>query len=110
MSIANEIRDKQDMMDANIASIKLNELTVLHARLTSIIAERQHAYLVKLDETMTDNDLSVSKAEVKAKASKEYGEYLEAINLEKSTIEIIRALKLFIRIRQKEEEISGNLQ
>jgi len=108
--ILNEIRGFKDLLDMNTASDKLNDLSVWHASLTSHIAKKQNDYNKKLDNLLEENPKwSVRRAEIKAKAGEEYFELDKAIKLEKSLIEGIRSLKIWIKVRTSESETAYNL-
>lgn len=108
--ITNEIKSKRDMMTPMIASDRLMELTVWHSSLTAHISEFQFKYNKKLSSILeTDEKLPISKAEIIAKASDEYKQLDEALRLEKSLVEIIRSLKIWIKSRAEEYHISSNI-
>ena len=112
--ILKEIRENKEMMDAKTGADKLRDLSVLHAYLTSIIADRNKIYHQKfeeiMNETVNDKPITVSRAKVKAEASEEYYQLDKAIKLEVSLMTTIQSLKLWVRIRQGEEYNSNNLQ
>lgn len=77
--------------------------TAWHARIVETIVEYEIAYHTKLDEVLSREDVkSVAMAEVRAKTTKEYGEWQKAKGLEKSVTELIRSLKYWIRTREEE--------
>lgn len=102
-----EIQNYKDLMDCEQASNKLNELSVLHSSLTSEIAKAQNVFDVKLNEIMDECD-SVSLAKVRANATIEHYELDRLVKLEKSLVECIRSLKIWIKIRVNEWNNSFN--
>ena len=104
----NEIRNQKDNWDACYLSEKLISLTSLHASLTQHIAEMENAYHKLLQLTLESHtDIKFNRAESLCKASDEYLKYKKAVNLEKSLIEEIRAIKKYISIREREQQISN---
>jgi hypothetical protein len=107
--IINEIHEHRDMMTPLVASDRLVKLTIYHSNLTSQIADKQFAFNQKLAKIISEPKISVNKAQIIAKAQKEFKELDELVRFETSLIEIIRSLKIFIRTREEEMRMSGNM-
>ena len=79
----------------------LVEISALYGNILDEVRRRQMTYntilLNAYDETKTAN-----RPKLKAETTKEYNRLLRAKNLEKVTIEIIRALKYFLREKSTE--------
>lgn len=103
-----EVSAFKDLMDMNSASNKLTELSVLHASLTSEIAKSQNVFDILLNN-MIYSSKSVAEAKIKANATPEHLKLNELVNLEKSLVECIRSLKIWIKIRANEYQNSFNM-
>lgn len=99
------IRDGKKAMDPHQASDYLVQLAAWHAGVTEYIANMEKKYNDLFFEILDkDNELSYNKAQAEAKTSDAYYEMRKAQNLEKSMTEEIRALKHWIRVREREWE------
>jgi len=99
------IRDNKKAMDPHQASDYLVQLAAWHAGVTEYIANMEKKYNDLFFEILDkDNELSYNKAQAEAKTSDAYYEMRKAQNLEKSMTEEIRALKHWIRVREREWE------
>jgi len=108
--ILNEIKAKRDQMTPMSAGDKLMELTVYHSSLTAQISDLQFKYNQKLAELIQgDEKLPISKATIIAEATKEFKLLDEAIRFEKTLIQVLQSLKLWIRTRQSEMTYSNNI-
>jgi len=84
------------------ASDILKELSSLYGNVLDEVRRCQMQYNRLLVE-FYDNEEKANRAKLKAEATPEYEAFLEAKNTDKLTLEMIRALKYFLR--QKEDEL-----
>lgn len=103
----NAIQKNQSDQDPATLAQQVIQLSTLYANLTKQIADFEHAYQTRLGDLM---DLSptepFNKIELAAKRFDEYHKLKTATALEKSCVQIIRAVNKYIKIRQNEEEVS----
>ena len=108
-SIINDIKANQDKWDGHYLSDKLVELTTWYCSLSSHIAELQGKHATDLDLAssvmVNGKEISSARAKIKAQAMNTYAELLKALALEKSLVEQIRSLKIYIRVRSEEQRI-----
>lgn len=106
----NEIEAKKDNYDPAYLSEKLVDLSALYANLTQHIADLESQYFKVLNMAMEKDDkISAARAKVMANAGDEYLKFRKAQMLEKSLIEEIRSIKIYIKIRQNEFQGASNL-
>jgi uncharacterized protein involved in exopolysaccharide biosynthesis len=99
-----------DSLDPALASQKLVELSVQYASLVSKLAEAEVAYNRKMREYYEAHpELPANKVNIHAKGGELYGVLRKLQAEEKGTLEIIRSLKKFVRIKEQEFETSRNL-
>lgn len=105
----NKINSNKDKLDAFWLSEKLVNLSVLYGNLTSHIADMESNYHKLLQLTLeTQPDIKFNRAESICKASDEYLKYRKALALEKATVETIRSIKKFIKLREEDKQFSSN--
>jgi len=85
------------------ASEILTEISALYGNVLDEVKKRQIIYNKVLFD-IYDEEKKANRAKLKAETTDEYENYLQAKNTEKLTLEMIRALKYFLR--SKEEKMS----
>jgi hypothetical protein len=91
------------------ASQILVELSALIGNINDEIRTRDMAYYKRFDELISNEKISVAKAEIKMRAGVEYNALMEAKNLLELSMEMIRSLKYFCRSVDDEYQVSSNL-
>lgn len=101
----NAIKNAQG--DAHQLAMYLVDISVLHASLSDKIADFEKAYTDKLGEMQDQNPGEpYNRIEMMAKRHEEYHTLRKAQALEKSVIEIIRAAKYLVKIKENEMSAS----
>jgi KaiC/GvpD/RAD55 family RecA-like ATPase len=90
-------------------SQELVEFSVLLGSFSEKLAELEQAYVNEKLRFLSEAEISVAKAELKAQGTEAYKNYKEAKVLEKAIIETIRALKYRLRVIKDEMEGSMNI-
>ena len=99
-----------DNLDPHSAAEELVKLSVEYASLVSRLAEAEVAYNRKMREYYEDHpELPANKVNIHAKGGELYGVLRKLQAEEKGSLEIIRSLKKFVRIKEQEFETSRNL-
>ena len=101
-----ELKDVSSLSPQD-ASQKLVQLSVLYSSLSTELANAAYWYNLKLKQVMDDQEKkNVAAAKIEAQASREFDNLLKLQALEKSMVEIIRSLKLLIRVSEKDYQFS----
>jgi len=103
-----EIKDSSELQTGR-ASEMLVELSAYMANVVEEIRDATVQYNHRLSELLDEPKMTVNKAEIKVKTMPEWERLEKAKGLEKTMTEVIRSLKVFIRVRGDEYEVSANL-
>lgn len=99
-----------DNLDPHLAAEELVKLSVEYASLVSRLAEAEVQYNRRMREYYEAHpELPANKVNIHAKGGELYGVLRKLQAEEKGTLEIIRSLKKFVRIKEQEWETSRNL-
>ena len=105
-----EIHKMKDNIEPSVLAEKLVILSTYYAHLTAHLAELERQYYKTLDLAFeSEEKMTAAKAKIKAQAGDEYRKYLQAKNLALALVEQIRSIKIFIRVKQGDYEVSKNL-
>jgi hypothetical protein len=101
---------EKDVLDPGTSSENLIKLSVLYARLATETAKAEAEYNKQLRAYLEENkELPAKKAEIHAKGSPHYATLIDLRAQEKGTVEVIRSLKKYIRIKEEEMRQSYNI-
>lgn len=100
LEVQAEIRGNPDLMPDRAAEI-LNLLASLTGNVNQEILERDISYNKVLLEYL-ETEGKANRAKIKAEISPEYRAKMEARNTQALAIELIRSLKLYLRVKQEE--------
>jgi len=85
------------------ASDKLIKLSAMLGNIGDAIVGFEQAYAqIKIDKMLEDSKLPISKIEILCQVTDEYRQLREAKELQRATIEAVRSLKVFIKVRENE--------
>lgn len=91
-------------------SENLVELSSLYANFSEGLTGLEQVYAQKKLEFLTgEKKISVAEATLYSETTPEYKEFAEARRLEKALVEVIRSIKVRIRLLGSEYEVSSNL-
>lgn len=110
--MANSIREmingyKSEMLSKNLvpqrAAEILNQASALLGNINDEILRTDVAYNVVLEECLNTEE-KANRALIRAKCTDEYREMMVAKNTEKEATAIIRAIKYFLKVKEREYE------
>lgn len=87
----------------------LCELSALLGNIGNAIIEKEQLFIQKQLKIWEENEMSAKEMEIRSKVLPEYKEFMETKVLEKTTIEVVRSIKVRLRIIQNEQWGSKNL-
>ena|ERR1700748_603490 len=100
-----ELLKDVDALGPAKASEELVSLSALLASVNKEVTDRNFAYNVLVKDTLAKENVA-AKAKIIAQASKEWKDWMEAIGYQKATLDMIRALKYYLR-RVEDEAREG---
>lgn len=110
--IINEYRSKllhiSDLQKEEAATI-LVELSVLYGNCIEEIRKRDQEYITKLLEILQTEKMSVAKAQILVQNTNEWTNREIARGTKEALLEMIRSLKLYVRSKGEEWEVSRNI-
>jgi hypothetical protein len=101
--IQTEVRDTKDL-SPDRASDLLVQLTALYGNVLDEVRQADAAYSAVLLAKL-NGDEAAARAKIRAQVSPEYQRAREAKDTEKLSLELIRSLKSFIRLKQEEMKL-----
>jgi hypothetical protein len=99
-----DIRDTD--LQPNQAADYLAKLTALYGNVLDEVRESEMAYNAVLMAAFSGEE-AANRAKIRAQASPEYGRFREAKDTEKLTLELIRSLKHYLRMKAEEMRLGG---
>lgn len=90
------------------ASELLNKLSSIYGNVLDRIQQTEFAYNNVLLSNL-DKEKTANKAKIRAEISQEYQDFVEAKNTEKLVTKMMSSLKVFIKQKQEEFRMGGNM-